>query len=458
MKLKISEGANKNYLAKIIKLKDLRKHSNADKLQVVTVDFQNVITGMDAKEGDIYVYFPLECAINKDFLAHTNSFSNAEMNKDKDVKGFFDKNGRVRAVKLRGEPSQGYIIPLEVLLNWVGSKSDEVLHMSPDLINKEFDTISDIEICKKYVPHITRSSTPGKQKSRIPRISRLVENQFRLHNDTENLRKNIDRISPDDYIGIHYKKHGTSFVVGNVLAKKKLNFWTKLALKLGLSVQTEEYDIFYSSRRIVKNEYETQDSQHYYKSDIWGEVKEELKNKIPKSYTCYGEILGYTKEGMAIQRDFDYGCKYNEHKIYIYRITITNPDGFAIELDDMQIKEFCDKYELNYSDTFFWYGQAMDLYIELLVGGYIKNGVTIDDEQWRATFIEGLEKKYNDKNCYMCINKVPEEGIVLRKQGLFQYEAYKLKSSKFLEKETKDLDENVVDMETQEGGELINVV
>ena len=101
-----------NYRAKIVQLKNIRKHSNADKLQCVTIDFQTVITGMNAKEGDIYIYFPLECAINKEYLSWSNSFSSPDMNEDKTKKGFFDKNGRVRAVRLRGEPSQGYIIQI----------------------------------------------------------------------------------------------------------------------------------------------------------------------------------------------------------------------------------------------------------------------------------------------------------------------------------------------------------
>ena len=68
--IKISKDANPNYLAKIVEIKNIRKHENADRLQIVTVDFQDVIVGMDAKEGDVYCFFPLECAINLDFLSY----------------------------------------------------------------------------------------------------------------------------------------------------------------------------------------------------------------------------------------------------------------------------------------------------------------------------------------------------------------------------------------------------
>lgn len=80
MTLKISEKANPNYLAKVVRLINLRKHSNADKLQVITIDGNNVITGLEASDGDVYVYFPLEAAINKDFLSYSNSFEDKTLN------------------------------------------------------------------------------------------------------------------------------------------------------------------------------------------------------------------------------------------------------------------------------------------------------------------------------------------------------------------------------------------
>lgn len=58
--IKLSKEANRNYTAKVVQLKGLKPHSNADRLQVCTIDFQQVITGLDAKDGDLYIYFPVE--------------------------------------------------------------------------------------------------------------------------------------------------------------------------------------------------------------------------------------------------------------------------------------------------------------------------------------------------------------------------------------------------------------
>jgi hypothetical protein len=53
-----------------------------------------------------------------------------------------------------------------------------------------------------------------------------------------------------------------------------------------------------------------------------------------------------------------------------------------------------------------------------------------------------------EKDCVLCRNNVPDEGIVLRIENP-NTEAFKLKSFRFLQKETKDLDQGVVSMEDE---------
>lgn len=51
-----SPKANPNYLAQVVKIDNLRKHCNADRLQVTTIQGNNVITSLSAKEGfDLYI-------------------------------------------------------------------------------------------------------------------------------------------------------------------------------------------------------------------------------------------------------------------------------------------------------------------------------------------------------------------------------------------------------------------
>lgn len=429
-----STNHNPNYLAKVVKLKGLRKHENADRLQVVTIDFQNVITNMEAKDGDIYVYFPIESAINKAFLAFTNEFRDKTLNNNTEEVGFFEQRGRVRAVKLRGEKSMGYLAPVSSLEKFTGKKI-------ADHIGEEFDTIGDTLICQKYFVPGRRSQSVREGKK--PRISRLVEGQVRLHVDTENLRRNSFMIKPTDTITVSYKVHGTSWWVSNILVNKKLGFFGKLFKKYAPKVRAyfgfadTEYDYIYGSRKVVKNQYETQNKQDYYDTDIWGDIKQEIKDVVPKGYTIYGEAVGYTSTGQAIQAKYDYGCRQGEKKLLVYRITVTNPDGVVMDLSTPQIEEFCIKYNLGFIHVFY-HGLAKNIYPDIDI-----------ENHWNEEFVKRLEKDYNDKDCFICVNKVPEEGIVVRKEKFFEFEAYKLKSFRFLEHESKMLDEESVDIESE---------
>lgn len=103
-----------NYRAKVVKLAEPKPHPNADRLQIFTVDFQDVITDTSYNEGDYVVYFPLECAINKELISYINGYTDCSLNKNKEVKGFFNQYGRVRAVRLRQHPSQGFILQYNI--------------------------------------------------------------------------------------------------------------------------------------------------------------------------------------------------------------------------------------------------------------------------------------------------------------------------------------------------------
>ena len=441
--LTTSKDANPNYLCKVFRIHELRKHSNADRLQMLEIDFNTVITGMDAKEGDIYVYFPVECKISKDFLSHTNSFRKAELNEDPEQKGFFEENCRVKAMKLRGEKSMGYIVPIETVNNW--AYSQHVMDYA-SLVGTEFDTINGLKLVEKYV---IKTREPRNKQGKEPKVSRLIDGQIHLHVDTENLRRNAEKVKPQDWISITYKTHGTSWWVSNVMVQKKLNWFEKLLKRWGFNIVDTEYDLIYGSRRVVKNKSmeDPKQQDHFYGYDLWEDIKNEVGENLPKGYTLYGECLGFDKNGGAIQKGYDYGCTGNEHKLEVYRVTHTNPDGVVTELDYPQMVQFCNKLGLNTPFLYFW-GKAGDWYAENKKER-LGDPVWVDDRDFPEVFVKALERTYNEKDCFMCVNKVPEEGIVVRKESLFDCESYKLKSFNFLEWESKELDKGESDIESE---------
>lgn len=445
MTISISQNANLNYLAKVVKLSNLRKHSGADRLQVTTIDGNNIITGLAAKEDDLYVYFPLESALNKEYLSWSNSYEDKSLNQNPEVKGFFNKHGRVRAIRLRGERSEGYIIAASQLNDWLKTKNSN-FNITSSEVDKEFDTISDILICQKYVNYEVIKKIQNEQnnnKKKVAKESKLIDNQFRFHIDTAHLGKNSHNINPNDYINITNKLHGTSFVVSKVLCKKPLNLLEKVLKKIGINIVDKQYDIIYSSRKVVKNgALDNSNKKHYYDYDIWGQISIELNEYLTEGMTFYGEAVGYTNNGEYIQKGYDYGCVVGDHKLYIYRITLTNISGKVFEFSTKQVKEYCDKYGLYYVPEFY-YGLAKDLFPEIPL-----------TEHWNKEFVNKLSEKYLEKDCDLCINNVPAEGIVVRRD-VFDIDVYKHKSFKFWERETKEIDSGEVDMETLESSTKI---
>lgn len=436
--IKISKEANPNYLAKIVELKGLQKHTNADRLQMVNIDFQTVITGMDAKDGDIYVYFPVECALNKEFLSHTNSFRDKTLNKNPEQVGFFEDHGRIKALRLRGVPSQGYIVPVSIVEEFSGTTGLN------KFVGEEFNTVNDIIILTKYISKNSRTSIK-ENIGKKPKISRLLEGQVHLHVDTNQLRKNIHHINPDDVISVTYKTHGTSWWVSNVLVKRKLRLLDRLSKFLGAQVQETEYDHVYGSRKVIKNANleDPKAKDHFFGYDVWEDIKNTVKDSVPKGITLYGEALGFDKNGKAIQGGYDYRCVPGDKlKLEVYRITHTNVDGFVTEFNYQQIAEFCERANLTPVHPFFT-GKAKDMYPEILELS------KVDNEEWRNQFLTLLDKDYNEKDCFMCSNVVPEEGIVLRKENLFSCDSFKLKSFRFLERESKELDKGIADIESE---------
>jgi hypothetical protein len=431
-----------NYLCKIIEVKNLRPHPNADRLVVMSVDGNDVITSKDTPEGQISIYFPLECQINHEYLASNNEYRKSlGFNKDPDDPGgFFEEKGRVKAVRLRGQKSEGYIVPITSLAPLTGSKCKTLINY----IGQEFDTIDGFLLAKKYVVPRKVSMQTGQQKLRRFE-SKLVDNQFRLHDDTAQLGKNLHRVQPDDIISLTWKFHGTSFVSSKILCKRKLGWRDRIARFLGVRVQDTEYDNVYSSRNVIKNEDINKEvGKGYYGSDVWGNVNSHFKDQLHCGETIYGEAVGFTSEGRALQTGYDYKCGPTEHKAYIYKITHTSYDGRVTVLGYKAMCERCIQLGVE-PVPLVYYGKAGGLFNHL-----DDHGRPYTVEGWRDEFLEFLKVKYvHDQDSIFCNNKVPEEGVVLVVEGL-KPEALKLKSFAFLEKESKELDKGEVNIEEEQ--------
>ena len=462
-KLKKSEGYSENYLATVVKISNVRKHTDADRLVVTLIEGNNIITGLGLQEGDVRIFFPVESAISPEYLKMNNEFNDAILNNDPSQKGYFSANksdgfGRVRAQKFRGEKSEGYIVPVETLSFMLSAS--EIEYIKTKCVGESFDMIDDFVLCKKHIPKISLTqgsgTSGGKKEPKLKEL--LIPGQFTFHDETVQLPKIIHSYSPEDDTLITYKEHGSSFIGANVLIKRNLKWHEKLLKKIKFNIPESEYGHIYSSGKPksklpkgVLTEKEQDKRYHnpngdFYKSNIWERAFKDIKHKLLKGISVYGELVGYSEDGAPIQGAFDYGCNPGEYKLHIYRINYTNVDGHTIEFTWPQVKEYCKKYDLE-TVTDLYYGKAKDLFPELDVNNH-----------WHENFIEKLKEKYLEGDCYMCKNKVPAEGIVVSKPHYtFEFNAAKLKSFRFRGWESKELDKGVVDAETAESlGEEVN--
>jgi hypothetical protein len=442
---KLSYEKENNYLAKIIKVENLRKHENADRLQCLSVDGNNVITGLDTQEGQICVYFPLECAINKEYLSFTNSFRDKELNSDKEKVGFFEANCRVKAIKLRGERSEGYIVPVKTIEQWFMNQGQSLIIDESD-VGEYFDHVLDVELGKKYINlKSLRNATNKNVDKKAKKRNEIVDGQFRLSEDTPQLGKFIHELNFEDIISVTKKIHGCNFTVGKVMCNRELKWYEKVLSKIGAKIDTKYYDIVYASRRVVKGTLtkEIDGKDHYYKSDVWKIVAERLKDIVHDNMTVYGEIVGYTPEGSPIQKNYDYGCEVGELDFYVYRITLTTNDGRPYDFSWGQVRDFCKKMGIKHVPELY-YGQFAGLFPQHEVEERFD-----DRRAFNEYALEYLRDKYLEQKCTICKNDVWDEGIVLGKDDLF-FSKFKFKSFNFLKAESDSLDKGEENLEEQE--------
>lgn len=220
---------------------------------------------------------------------------------------------------------------------------------------------------------------------------------------------------------------------------------------IGAKIQETHYDLVFASRNVIKNQYADKEHNSYYDEDVWGLVANKYKDSIKDGVTLYGEICGQMTSGGWIQKLYDYGLPANTCDLWVFRITYTSPSGDVFEFTTPQIKRYCEKMGLTMVPLFY-YGVVRDFIwknreeFSFFDGEYFDRGW---EDNWHEEFLKVLMKKFTEKDCFMCSNKLPEEGVVIAVENDI-VEPFKLKSLRFLEHETKLLDAGETNVEDQE--------
>ena len=371
------------YNAYITRIKNLHKHPNADRLQIGECFGNAVVVSMEYEDNQLGIYFPSDGRLSVEF-AEANNLLRKKDDAGNNIGGYMDPDKRnVTAIRLRGERSDGLFLPLESLKSF-----------GDIAILKEGDRIDNFNghlICEKYIPRSNRrNGGVGGNRTRKHKVN--VAPLFAEHADTEQLAYNLNAFKQGDEIEITLKMHGTSQRTGYLPVLKgysdSYNCKVKNAFRTIYNrlMNKEEYepehdgdpiydwDYVSGTRRTVLENYEG----GYYGDDGFRKPHSKIfEGKLNKGETVYYEVVGFTNTGAPIMAScsnkklndkefvkqygeetvFSYGCESNgcedgvlmklemnvdnpteariilkpQSDIYVYRMTMTNEDGFVVE-------------------------------------------------------------------------------------------------------------------------------
>lgn len=454
MKITKSNGFRQEYCGTVVKIGEILPIEGRDRIVKTMVNGLSIVIGKDEfQTGDVAVYCANETQLHELFLHLNSMYDDKELNIDKEKKGYINKHGRVRIVKLGGVPSYGILLNPTSIATFLNEPVAVVSDYLRNHVNEDFDEINGEIFCKVYVPPIKTSnrqlSKSERRDKKLARFKMLIEGSFRQHYDTAQLAKNMHLFSPSDSVYISNKLHGTSAIFANILTNVPTNWFKRMWRKLfGKNEYDQKYNIVYSSRNVIKNEFinPKQKAGGYYSDDVWGHWAEKLSTYIPKDLCIYCEIVGYTPNGTPIQKGYDYGCLPTDEvksKLMVYRMTYEDKEMEVNEVIAFGqfLKEALGDIIIEFPLMF--YGTLAELYPEISTA-----------EHWHENVLEALknEKKFLMEEMEpMCINKVPREGFVIRKAHDPIKEAWKLKTTAFGFREAKLIDAGEVDMEMAEG-------
>ena len=358
------------YCAYITTIKELRKHSNADRLQCATIFGNNVIIDLTYTEGQRVIYFPTDGQLSEEF-ANDNNLVRKKDDAGNNIGGYLNPDRRnITALKLRGEKSDGLVLPIEVLSKYVD------INTLKD--GEQITMLNGHEICKKYIPrsnHRQGGSVGVGNRTRKKKVP--VAPLFSEHADTEQLAYNLSAFRPNDEIEITLKMHGTSQRTGYLPVFKgyKRSLLDRILRRDGTPI----YDWGYVSgtRRTVLENFDG----GYYGSNEFREAHSKFfEGKLMKGESVYYEVVGFTHTGTPIMAScnnkklndkefvkqygeetvFSYGCEPIvsidcddlQSDIYVYRMTITNEDGYVVEYTPDFMRYRCEQMGVKYVPVF----------------------------------------------------------------------------------------------------------
>lgn len=484
--LKLSENANPNYVAAICRITNTGPIPGSDRLMKTVIDGYDIVINKDMRVGQMVLYFPIESKICDRFLKANNLYSpeNYELNSNaseiaelraeinnlesdleadqrnvdiqllineklKEIKakcGFFDKTGRVRMIRLRGQYSMGFVMPIESLLYaYPELTAHEILEVT-EKGDFHFDTVvtndgEDRIVCK-YDP-LTDSKKPTKRSlwNRITHSDNVIPGFFNFHYDTKQLERSISDLNPLDNVTVTVKLHGVSAIFGRIPMYNDMSFKEMFNHYILRKPRTISMRPIVASRTVIKNRYSKNwigklFNEPEISEDAHTFMFKRIQNIIKPHMTVYGELVGYWGEKI-MQKKHDYGCNPGQLRFMPYRVVDEKGEWTVEEVISWSKVLENEGYPIK-PMTLLYSGRFSSRYPDIPL-----------DENFGKNALAEMKNDFGlEKDEPLCTNNiVPREGIVIRKVGDKIARAWKLKSKRHTEAETSARDHGEVDAE-----------
>ena len=431
-----------SYNAYVCRIKNLRKHNNADRLMLGECFGNTVCVDTSYEVDELGIYFPTDGQVSPEFAECNNLLRKKDEN-GKSIGGYMDPMKRnITTIRLRGEKSDGLFLHLNCV-SYTGVLLNELTE------GLAFTTLNGHEICKKYIPARQNRQGNVSEGNRVRKKKVPIAPLFIEHADTEQLAYNLNAFKPNDLIEITLKMHGTSQRTGYLPMLKgyKRTLLDRIMRRDGTPIY--EYGYVSGTRRTVLNDWEG----GFYGSNMFRKKHADFfEGKLHKGEEVYYEVVGFTDEGMPIMSSasnrklndkdflkkygetttFSYGCSctgyytygdssYDElpkSDFYVYRMTMTNEDGDVVEYTPDFMRYRCEQMGCKC--------------VPMLWKGFIPEhpGATYDNTISAGEWIKNIAEQYYDGPDPIGKTHV-REGVVIRILNRPKFCAYKHKNFAF---------------------------
>lgn len=226
--MKINAPKNANYAAVIARVPALLPLKGRDRIVGLPLFGSHAIVQKNWQVGDLGVYFPAEVQFSDDYAHHNNLYRDSTKNADTTEAGYLEDNRRLKAIKLGGHRSDAMFMPLSSLA-WTGINLDDLRE------GDTFDTLNGHDICGKYQITVPVSNLEKKQQKATRKFNRVDAKFLPEHPDSDNYWRNQHLIDDNADIVVTQKLHGTSLRAGMVPVRRRLNWFERFLIWIGVA-------------------------------------------------------------------------------------------------------------------------------------------------------------------------------------------------------------------------------